>query len=76
MAIFTLNLLFSSNFTLTSSPNILIINDITLRIACSLCNEVPQSIYRTLLECEIVLMAWDELEISLYRIHEEQIIIE
>ena len=37
---------------------------------CPLCKEVPQTIYHTLLECEAAMMAWNELEITLYRVHE------
>ena len=37
---------------------------------CPLCKEIPQSIFHTILDCKIVRLAWDELEITLYRIHE------
>ena len=37
---------------------------------CPLCKEIPQSIYHTILECEITKKAWNELEITLYRIYE------
>ena len=37
---------------------------------CPLCKEIPESIYHILLECEATRLAWDELEITLYRIFE------
>ena len=40
------------------------------RDPCPLCKEIPQSIYHTLLECKVTVIAWDEIEITLYRIHE------
>ena len=37
---------------------------------CPLCKEIPLSIYHTLLECKITTKAWNELEITLYKIYE------
>ena len=37
---------------------------------CPLCKEIPKTVYHILLECKTTMMAWDELEITLYKIHE------
>ena len=40
------------------------------RDPCPLCKELPMSIYHTLLDCKPAMKAWNDLEVTLYKIHE------